>query len=123
MSHYIILTGKRGDKTAFMISTAKVYELDYFLQNNKLSNCSYWYGEKSRIGKLNDDDFGIKKLNELHLSEFEDIFGKYLNEDWFKETLKYSKEHKYKHPKVYRKEVMDKYGVCIDKVNESEMIK
>ena len=121
MSNYIILTGEQGWKTSFMISTAKVYDLDYFLKNKELRNPSRWKGIKSRIGKLNDEAFGIKKLNELHLSEFEDIFGKYLKEDWFMETLKYSKLEPYEFPKIYRSEVMKKYGICVDELENNKL--
>lgn len=111
--NYIILRGETGDKTAFKISTAVAYDLDYFINNFEIK--SDWIN-KIRIAKLNDKSFGVKRLETLSPEVFYDVFSDYLNEDWMKLLLVWDENEKsWNRKNVFNKKTCGKYGSVIKK--------
>lgn len=88
----------------------KVYDIEGLMENFPFDE--YKFREPTiRIGKINDEEFGVKKTKDLSLEEFEEIFGEYLEYETMRKLLTHNPDRLYERYPYFRKEIYQKYGI------------
>ena len=114
-NEYIIIEGESGRQTAFKITTAKAYSFEYFISNRKFKNN---WSNLTRVAKLNDGEFGVKKISTLSVKQFEDIFLQYIDKKWLTDMLCYKEEGVWRNYPYFNSKVYKKYGTIIAEDNQ-----
>jgi hypothetical protein len=111
---YTFIITKPGAKTSAYVTDMQMYNLeglyDYIREN--MNERYGWHDPMIRVGRVNDEEFGVKSTKNLSIEEFEEIFQPQKN--YLPDLLKYYPNEQYgvnrKYP-IFKKEVYKKYGI------------
>ena len=111
---YMFIITKSGAKTSAYVTDIQMYDLSglcAYIRDN-IKDRHGWRDPMIRVGKINDEEFGVKSTKNLSIEEFEDIFQPQNN--YMPDLLRYYPNEQYsvnrKYP-IFKKEVYKKYGI------------
>lgn len=114
---YTFIITQAGSKTSAYVTDMQMYDMEgikkYISEN--LKDRHGWRDPVIRVGKVNDEEFGVVSTKNLSLVQFEEIFNPTNNE--ITDILvyypnEYSASGKYP---IFKKEVYLKYGIAREK--------
>lgn len=111
---YIFLITRPGERTQAKVENMQMFDLNGLIKYVK-DNCFLknkgWHDPMIRVGKINNNQFGVKSTKQLSLEEFEEIFPIEICKDYL---LTYFPDEKYSVSKrypIFKKEIYLKWGI------------